>query len=445
MLGLRVMALCGTAGILLAMLAGAADLPVIEGRAELVCPKIRVNTIHGWHSNRLLRYGGTLFACATLLEAEGEKEWAAPGAFFRREPDGTWSQVGALPHQPYLMCVGPDGRFWVLGSTSFANVHVYRMKTPLDFNSFEELYTGTNSYMGAGISPEGNLLVLHAETQVQSAFYPNTVISAFYDNSKNTWYLSRLETPEGRYGYEGVIVHGRQALAVLNSTIYDPAHAEGGKYSWRYVRLARCEDLTEGMKVRPRKRVRGDMPPWSGTKLSPGKWVNQGWLMPANGRTGLQDLAVAPDGYAYLSYAYVSAQSDDALRKLTETPHYIARIQDDLSVDAYPTGLKAGATRLIFDSKGGWHILGRPPAGGNLHLWDLSPERCFAPVKEYVINNTDKLEAYVVHVLRPERYGGESDGDTIHMLSSRLAKDADGKDLGYAELWYASFDLPNPR
>ena len=83
------------------------------------------------------------------------------------------------------------------------------------------------------------------------------MIAAFYDNRTNTWRLNRLDTPEGRNGYEGVLVRGNQAFAVLNSTINDPAHAAGGKYSWRHVRLARCEDLSAGFEINPGKREHG--------------------------------------------------------------------------------------------------------------------------------------------------------------------------------------------
>lgn len=203
------------------------DLPIVPAQVELVCPKVHPGTIHGWHSNRLLRYGGRLYACATIPSPKSDKTFEQPGAFFRREADGTWKQVGTLDYPPYLMCAGPDGRFWVLGSTAFANVHINRMKVPLDFGSLEELHTGTNAYMGAGISPEGSFLVVYAETQEQRAFRHNAVIAAFYDQSTDKWHLSRIATPEGRYGYEGVIVRGRQGLAVLNSTILDPEHAQG--------------------------------------------------------------------------------------------------------------------------------------------------------------------------------------------------------------------------
>jgi hypothetical protein len=62
--------------------------------------------------------------------------------------------------------------------------------------------------------------------------------------------------------------------------------------------------------------------------------------------------------------------------------------------------------------------------------------------KEYVIHNTDKLEAYVIHILCPARFGGESDGNRIHILCSRVPKDAGGKELDHSELWYAEFEMP---
>ena len=55
-------------------------------------------------------------------------------------------------------------------------------------------------------------------------------------------------------------MQGRSALAVLNSAIQDKnANPVPPHYSWRHVRLARCEDLTKG------------------------KWVNKPWLMPKYG------------------------------------------------------------------------------------------------------------------------------------------------------------------
>lgn len=70
------------------------------------------------------------------------------------------------------------------------------------------------------------------------------------------------------------------------------------------------------------------------------------------------------------------------------------------------------------------------------------PRAGICTIKEYAINNTEKLEAYVIHILCPKRFGGESDGNTMHILSSRISKDNTGKELDYAELWYAEFELP---
>lgn len=150
---------------------------------------------------------------------------------------------------------------------------------------------------------------------------------------------------------------------------------------------------------------------------------------------------VGPDGFAYLSYAHASAPSDAAMRALTVTPHYIARIHPDLAVDIHPTGLTAGSTRIVADSRGGWHIIGRPGSGGDLHIWDIPPERGFQPCNERVLRGTDKLQAYVIHTLCPERFGGQANGNTVHLLCTCLAKDAAGKDLGYAQMWHASFGL----
>jgi hypothetical protein len=416
------------------------ELPAIPVRTELVCPKVYPGTIHGWHSNRLLKFGGTLYACASLPNPTPDKTFVQPGAFFRREADGTWKQVGTLPYAPYIMCAAPDGRFWVLGSTAFANVHVNRMKVPLDWNSLEEVHTGTNAYMGAGVGPEGNFLVVYTETQEQRAFHPNAVIAAFYDQSVGRWYLSRIATPEGRYGYEGVIVRGRRGFVVFNSTILDPEHAQGGKHSWRHVRLARCEDLTQGLWLKEPRGLKVNSKGLVGIDVPSDLWLNIGWLMPKEGRTGLQDLLVGPDGYAYLAYAHASAPSDAAMRALTVTPHYIARIHPDLAVDTHPTGLTAGSTRMVVDSRGGWHVIGRP-GGGDLHIWDMTPEHGFQPRNERVLKGSDRLQAYVIHILRPELFGGEADGDTVHLLSTCSARDAGGKDAGYAQMWHASFNL----
>ena len=84
-------------------------------------------------------------------------------------------------------------------------------------------------------------------------------------------------------------------------------------------------------------------------------------------------------------------------------------------------------------------------------LFRRDPDGKWAPiaelkaVKEYELPGTDVLEGYVIHTLRPERFGGESDGNTVHLLSVKQVYQADGKTVAHGELWHAAFDLPKAR
>ncbi|MSS71380.1 MAG: hypothetical protein EXS64_07810 [Candidatus Latescibacteria bacterium] len=393
---------------------------MIPTRSELISRQVSATTIHGWQTCRLVRYESALYASAARPNPEAKHFWEHEGVFFRRGPDGSWDEVGGLPFNPYTMCVGADGTFWAVAPSSYGDCHVYRTAGPKALTRFEEVHTGTCSYLGAGVGPEGNFLVLYAESGQSTAGDPNGVVAAFHDRTTDRWHRSRIETPEGRYGYEGIILRGRKALVVLNSSLTDPEHSDGKdtKYSWRHVRLARCDDLTKG------------------------EWVNRGWLMPQDGKTSLQDLIVGPDGGAYLSYSHVAAPSHEALMEVGRVPHCIARIHDDLSVDVFETGLNASSTRLIVDARGGWHIIGRA-GSGNLRLWDLDPEQGFRPGNERQLAGTEKIEDYVIHTLRPERFGGEGDVDTVHLMGTTCAPDPPGKERGDVELWHVSFRLPD--
>jgi hypothetical protein len=392
-------------------------LPTLPTDVELVAAGLSAGVIHGWHSNLLLKHKGVLYACATVDDPASKNEWKRSGLFFRREADGKWTQVGATPESPYIWYAGRDGRFWMVAPSSYGDAQVFRMERPLDFGSFKELYNGTCSYEGASISPEGNFLILHAESQQMQAFVPNAMIGAFYDHQDGKWYKSRIVTPEGRYGYVGIILKGRKAIAVLNSAIQDrKANPNPPHYSWRHVRLARCDDLTKG------------------------EWTNKGFLMPEFGNTALNDLMVGPDGNIYLADSHNSGPTYEAMSK-EPTLHYITRIKEDLSTEVFATGINAGATRILVSRAGAWYVVGRPGAGGNLHLWAVDPDNGFKPTKEWELPGTDVLQAYVIHTLRPARFGGETDGDTIHLMTAKylpVEKDQPAK----AELWHASFRLP---
>ena len=57
------------------------------------------------------------------------------------------------------------------------------------------------------------------------------------------------------------------------------------------------------------------------------------------------------------------------------------------------------------------------------------------------VNGTEKISA-MLHTLRPERFGGESDGDTVHLVSSDVKPPAFNTTVESFGLWHASFDLP---
>ena len=394
----------------------------IAVRVEKVCEKVSANTIHGWQTCRLVKFGGSLYASAGALrpgEGPGDMLASGPGLVFRRDPDGKWAQVAELKARTYSWCLAPDGAFWIIGPASYNDCKTYRTAAPKDFANLEQVYQGTCAYLGASVSPEGNFLLLHAENLRIEGFVPNAVIAAFYDRKAGRWHQSRLETPEGRYGYEGILVRGQTALAVLNSAILDKAaNPVPPHYSWRHVRLARCDDLTKG------------------------QWVNKPWLMPKYGNTALQDLIRGPDGSAYLAYSHRASEGSWEEAEKAPLLHYIARIGDDLKVDTFPTGIDAASTRILVDGAKNWYLVGRPAPKKNLRLWKLDPEAGFKAVKEYELPGTDVLEGYVIHTLRPERFGGEGDGDTVHLLSVKHVYQADGKTVAHGELWHAAFDLP---
>jgi len=105
---------------------------------------------------------------------------------------------------------------------------------------------------------------------------------------------------------------------------------------------------------------------------------------------------------------------------------------------------------MLISKKGDWYLLGRPDSGGDFHLWALDPKEGFKPIREYDLPGTDMLKGYVIHTLGSVRFGGEDDGDTIHVVSARYVNDqgrkpAPGKKPTRAQLWHAQFDLPSAR
>lgn len=387
----------------------------VPARVEKIAERVSATTIHGWNTCRLVRRGGVLFASAARSNPDAKEYWDHGGAFFRRD-DGGWREVAQLPVNPYTMAVAPDGTFWVVAPPSYTECRVLRSRAPDDLATFDEMHRGTCSYLGAAIGPEGNFLVLYAESAESNAGTPNGVTAAFHEASSGRWHFSRIATAEGRYGYEGIVLRGTQAFAVLNSSLTDPDHsdAKGTRYSWRHVRLARCDDL-----------VKGD-------------WIQSGWLLPQDGRTALQDLIVGPDGDLWLSCSHVAASSHAELLEIAQVPHRLARIHADLSVESFETGLQVGSARLLVDPSGAFHLVGRSGAGG-LKLWDLDRAKGFRAGAPRELAGTDALEDYVIHTLCPERFGGEGGGDTVWLLGTGSPPDPPGKERADVDLWLATF------
>jgi len=387
----------------------------IPARVEKIAANVSATTIHGWNTCHLIKRGDDLFASAAASNPEASEYWDHEGAFFRRR-DGRWDEIGRLPFHPYTMVVAPDGTFWVVAPSSYTDCRVYRSRAQGGLSELDEVHRGTCSYLGSAIGSEGDFIVLYAESVDSTAGTPNAVTAAFYERASHRWRFSRIPTPEGRYGYEGIVLRGKQAIAVLNSSLTDPEHSDAKEtqYSWRHVRLARCDDLTKG------------------------EWTQSGWLLPQDGRTALQDLIVGPDGNLYLSYSHVAAASHAALLAMDQVPHRIARIHADFSVETFETGLQVGAARLLVDPSGGFHLVGRWGAGG-LRLWDLDREGGFRARAPRELAGTDAFEDYVIYTLCPERFGGESGGDTVYLLGTRSPADPPGKERADVDLWLASF------
>lgn len=396
------------------------SIPVIPTTIELIADHQDPYMIHGWHSNHLIRYKGKLYVSGTIHDEKAPNGWKRTSTFYQREKDGKWSVISVFPQWIYSMLVDPKGIFWAVAPSDYTDTNTYRMTKPLNFQHFDRVYDGSCFYLGAGISPEGNVLILHAETGDMDVNVPNAIISQFYDHASGKWYKGqRMVTPEGRYGYIGLIVQGRRALAVMISAVRDPkANPVAPYYSWRHVRLARCNDLIKG------------------------EWKQVPWLMPEFGWTDPQDMTTGPDGSIYFVYRSVTGSSfQEASTALVH--QYIVHIRWDLTTEVFPTGLDDVApARLLIDHRGGWHLAGRK--GDMLHLWDLDAKNRFKPTHEYLLQGTEKLESYVMYTLRPERFGGESDGDIIHLVSDGFVSDpSDAAKKSYAQLWHCSFRLPS--
>lgn len=80
--------------------AAAENLPAIPTTVELVADSIASDVIHGWQSNRLLMHKGVLYADGSVDDPEAKTGWKTSGIYFRREPEGTWKEMGRTADRP---------------------------------------------------------------------------------------------------------------------------------------------------------------------------------------------------------------------------------------------------------------------------------------------------------------------------------------------------------
>lgn len=384
------------------------DLPEIPTTVEVVSDAVKVRTIHGWHSSRMVMHDGALYAAATVADPDGDNDWQDRGVLYRRDATGSWDIVGETPNQPYHMCVAADGRFWIVAPSRYHTAEVFRSVTPGDIGDLELVYNGTCAYLGASVNEAGDFLLLHAR---DGTSLPNSVVAKFYEAATGEWHTSEFDTPEGRCGYEGIILRGKSAFAIVNSSANPPPDGATIQQSspWRTVRLARCDDLTKG------------------------EWVTELWLDAPYGSTGLSDMIVDGDDI-YVTYSHHAAQTADALAE-TSGGNFIARIGQDRTVESYPFPVGVGGGRMVRDTSGAFYFVGR--SGDEFHVWDMDVADDFALSNERrLVGTHSKLMNYVVHTLRPERFGGETDGDTVHLLSTTVSDDPDRETF-----YHIQFDL----
>jgi len=397
---------------------------VINVTVERVAEEVDPGTIHGWNTGRLFKLDGALYFAANEvnpLAADPQAHWRNHGLIFRRElkADGGWEQIADIEPRVYTSCIDHLGRFWTASPRHFNYVTLWRSGPEMDLEHFTRCYDGTCAYLGMGIDASGNHLFIHTEDANQMPRFPNAMIAVFYEAATDSWHMSRIETPEGRFGYVGIVVRGRRAIALLQSTQLDPAaEPKPPHYNWRLLRLARCDDLTQG------------------------EWHQQPWLMRAFGRTRPSDMTVAPDGSIVIAYQHRGG--DDSYEATQARPFelHIAQISDDLSVTTHEPGMDAESMRLFVGSDGRWYAVGRPTGQERLHLWRLDQADGFKPTAEWDLPGTEKIKGSVVHTLRPDRFGGEADGDTVHLVTSGQARVAFDDSTDHLDLWHARFDLP---
>ena len=396
---------------------------MIDVTVECVVDEIGATTIHGWNSARLFKYDNVLYFAANEIQTPENSGdvWRDHGVIFRRDlsADASWEQMAVIDPRVYTSCIDHLGRFWTVSPRHFNYVTLWRSEPGMDLAKWTRCYDGTCAYLGTGVDAAGNHLLIHTEDCNHMPRFPNAMICVFYDAATDSWRKSRFEMPEGRFGYVGIIVRGRKALVVLQSTQLDPAvEPNEPHYNWRLVKLARCDDLMEG------------------------QWTVQPWLMRTFGQTKLWDMVEAANGSILVAYKHRGG--DESYEATQETPFafYISRILPDLSVETFEPGIDVESTRMFLGSDGRWYLAGRPTGAERLHLWRLDEGNGFKVTANWDLPGTERLKGGLLHTLRPGRVGGDGDGDTIHLVTSDRARVAFDDTCDRFAMVHARFDLP---
>jgi hypothetical protein len=278
------------------------------------------------------------------------------------------------------------------------------------------------------MGPEGNVLIMHSDGNRPG---PSAVVASFYHAASASWRQSRLETPEWRYGYEAIFVRGNQALAVLGSSAappppgYKPAQPvmafwdmEWGEEAkpWRHIRLAVCDDLIRGA------------------------WRQHPYLISVWGWTGLMDVRMESDGRVRLLYTHRGGDTREAY-DADRSRLYLACIGWDLNVQTLAACRETGTAKFLVDTASGRTFLAeRDERGMRLSEMAVVAGELRFTNERRLARTEDTLTAYVLHTLRPERFGGEDDPDRFHLLGVRVAgKDGDARAV---PLKLVSFAVP---
>jgi hypothetical protein len=377
-------------------------------------------SVHGWHSSRLVKYQGTIYAIVVTGEVES-------GAIMRRDKHGAWTQVAQLPYEPYTLMVDPLGRFWVLGYGP-RSCQVYRSGEKGDLSRWEKVYEAdgaSHGHSAAGMSPEGNVLVMHQGGKKGGI----ACTAAFYDAQTDTWHESKITgTPEieRRYAYEAIMMHGKEATVVMGSyKAYGPdgnsynvvgPDANSGKMGlWRYIRVARCQDLTKGQ--------------WEHKLIAGKRW----------GQSTLTDVYQARDGRIYLTYRTRGGETQEEFDKDSMRP-YLAVIGRDLSVEIKALDYLPGGARFHVDSTGRFRLVGE--RNKELRVWDADLSNELVLSNERRLPGIEMFTGYMLHTLRPQRFGGEGDDNFIYVYST----DTRDKPQGPTQpLWFLAVPVSQTR